>query len=121
MSQVAQVTTQGRSSPFSRVAVAHPVKGQPVKLVVQVPVNASFSSNVHIQSSDTDAGITAPFSRCVPSGCFAEFEIKEDVLKKLRTVSGAGKVSFSDATGHDVAVPVSFKGFGQAIDALAKE
>ncbi len=38
MAQVTQV--QGNSAPFSRVAVAQLVKGQAVKLVVLVPVNA---------------------------------------------------------------------------------
>jgi hypothetical protein len=40
---------QGRNLPFSRVAIAHPVKGQPVRLEVQVPVNISFGANVKIQ------------------------------------------------------------------------
>lgn len=119
MGQSTQV--QGRNLPFSRVAIAHPVKGQPVKLVVQVPVNASFSTNVRIQTGDADSGIAAPFARCTPNGCFADFDIKDDVLKKLRVASGAGKVSFADASGHEVSVPLSFNGFNQAFDALLKE
>ena len=46
---------------------------------------------------------------------------KDDVLKKFRTASGAGKLSFADAGGHDVSVPLSFNGFNQAFDALLKE
>jgi invasion protein IalB len=121
MAQVAQVQVQGRSNPFSRVAIVHPVKGQPVKLIVQVPVNVSFATNVHIQTSDSDPGYVAPFARCMPAGCFAEFDLKDDVLKKLMAASGAGKLSFADAGGHDVNVPLSFKGFSQAYEALAKE
>lgn len=119
MAQVTQV--QGKNLPFSRVALAHPVKGQPIKLVVQFPVNASFGADVRIQTSDGNSGVAAPFARCLPTGCFADFEIKEDTLKKFRTTSSPGKLSFADATGHDVAVPLSFNGFGQAFDALAKE
>jgi invasion protein IalB len=121
MAQVAQVQVQGRSNPFSRVSIAHPVKGQPVKLVVQVPVNVAFATNVRVQTADADPGITAPFARCVPNGCFADFDIKDDILKKLRAASGAGKLSFADAGGHDVSVPLSFNGFAQAFEALAKE
>jgi invasion protein IalB len=121
MAQVAQMQVQGRNTPFSRVAVAHPVKGQPIKLSVQVPVNVSFSTNVRIQTGDADPGIVAPFARCMPNGCFADFDIKDDVLKRLRAASGAGKFSFADASGHDVVVPLSFKSFSQAFDALAKE
>jgi invasion protein IalB len=119
MAQVAQV--QGKNIPFSRVAIVHPVKGQPVKLIVQVPVNASFNTDVHLQTSDSDPGVVAPFARCTPNGCFADFDLKEDVLKKLRAASGAGKLSFADAGGHEVVIPLSFNGFSQAFDALAKE
>jgi len=119
MAQVTQL--QGKNLPFSRVAVARPEKGKPVKLIVQVPVNASFSTQVHIQTSDTDPGVIAPFANCTPNGCFAEFDLKEDILKKLREATGAGKLSFADAGGHDVSVPISFNGFAQAFDALAKK
>jgi invasion protein IalB len=119
MAQVTQL--QGKNLPFSRVAVGRPEKGQPVKLVVQVPVNASFGTQVHIQTSDTDPGVIAPFANCNPNGCFAEFDLKEDILKKLREASGTGKLSFADAGGHDVTVPISFNGFAQAFDALAKK
>lgn len=119
MAQVTQL--QGKNLPFSRVAVGRPEKGQPVKLIVQVPVNASFSTQVHIQTGDADPGVIAPFANCNPNGCFAEFDLKEDILKKLREATGTGKLSFADAGGHDVTVPVSFNGFAQAFDALVKK
>jgi len=119
MTQVTQV--QGKNLPFSRIGMPHPVKGQPVKLIVQVPVNVSFLTNVRIRTDDSDPGVAAPFARCVPSGCFAEFEVKEDTLKKFRAGSRVGKLSFADAGGHEVVVPLSFNGFVQAYDALLKE
>lgn len=119
MAQVTQL--QGKNVPFSRIAIAHPEKGQPVKLVVQVPVNASFATQVHIQTNDQDPGIVAPFASCNPNGCFAEFDLKEDVLKKLRDANGVGKLSFADAGGHDVTVPISYNGFAPAFDALGKK
>jgi invasion protein IalB len=119
MVQVAQ--TQNNNAPFSRLAIARPVKGQAVKLVLQVPVNASFASNVRIQAGDTDPGIAAPFARCIPGGCFAEFDLRDDMLRKFRTGSGNGKFTFADAGGHDVSVPISFSGFAQAFDALERD
>jgi invasion protein IalB len=119
---VAQITQlQGKNIPFSRVAVAHPQKGQLVKLIVQVPVNASFASDVRLQPADNEAALQAPFLNCTPNGCFAEFDLKDETMRKLRTASGAGKLSFADAGGHDITVPVSFNGFGQAFDALVKK
>lgn len=119
MAQVAQV--EGRNIPFSRVAVVRPAKDQSVKLIVQVPVNVSFNANVRVQTSDSDAGLAAPFARCVPSGCFAEIEVGEDALRRLRAATGAGKLSFADAGGRNISVPLSFKGFSQAFEALTKE
>jgi invasion protein IalB len=119
MAQVTQV--QGKNIPFSRVAVAHPDKGQPVKLIVQVPVNASFATQVHIQTADDDPGVIAPFTDCTPNGCFAEFDLRDDLLKKLYNANGVGKLSYADAGAHTVTVPISFNGFGTAFDALAKK
>ncbi len=61
IAQAVQAQVQGRSVPFSRIAVAHPVNGQPVKLVIQMPVSVTFSKNVQIQTADSDPGIAAPF------------------------------------------------------------
>lgn len=118
MTQISQV--QGKNIPFSRVGIAHPVKGQPLRVVVQVPVNVAFATNLRIQTGDADPGITAPFTRCVPGGCFAEFELKDEELRKLRAATGSGKLSFADAGGHEISVPLSFNGFAQAFDALVK-
>jgi invasion protein IalB len=121
--EMAQVTQlQGKNVPFSRIAIEHPTKEQPtIKLIVQVPVNASFATPVHVQTADADPGMTTPFARCIPGGCFAEFDLKEEALRKFRAASGVGKLSFADAGGHDVSVPLSFNGFAQAYEALLKE
>jgi invasion protein IalB len=119
ISQVTQV--QGKGTPFSRVVVQHPVKGKLTKLVIQLPVNVSLATSVRIQTSDADPGVMAPYVRCVPAGCFAELDIRDDVLKRLRAITGSGKFTFKDAAGQDIAIPLSFKGFDPALDALAKE
>jgi invasion protein IalB len=121
MTQITQVEAQGKSQPVSRVILPRPAKDQPSTLVVQVPVNVTFSINVRVQSSDGDQGLVAPFARCVPDGCFADFEIKDEALKKFRSASATGKLSFADAGGRGLSVPLSFKGFGNAYDALMKE
>ncbi len=120
-SMVQATQLPGKNEPFSRVAVSYPGRGQPSKLIVQVPVNASFATQVHIQTADSDPGIVSSFSRCLPAGCFAEFELKDDVRKKFGAAHGAGRVSFADAGGHNIIIPLSFNGFTEAFDALAKE
>jgi invasion protein IalB len=121
--QVTQVRGGNGNTPFSRLAILHAAKGQPtIKLVVQLPVNVSLRTEVKIQASDADPGIIAPFDRCIPGGCFADFEIKDDVIKKFRAAGAKpGKVTFKAANGQDVNIPLSFKGFAQAFDALNKD
>ena len=121
MAQVQFAQVQGKDVPFSRIAIGKPDKGQPDKLVVQVPVNVSFATSVRIQTSDDDPGWAMPFATCTPNGCFALFDLKDDILKKIRAGSGSGSFSFANSTGHAVKVPVSFNGFGQAFDALVKK
>jgi invasion protein IalB len=119
MEQVTHVQESG--APFSRIMISRPAKGQPFKLIVQVPVNASFHTEVRISMGESDPGLVAPFARCLPSGCFADFDLKDDAVKKFGAASAAGKLLFADAGGRDVAVPLSFKGFIQAYEALLRD
>jgi len=119
MDQLAQV--QGQSQPISRVLVPLMPKGEPPKLFVQVPINVSFTAPLKITTDAKDAGISTPFRRCIPAGCFAEFELKEDLQKKFRAASEPGKILYKNAGDQDVAIPVSFKGFAQAYEALLKQ
>ena len=117
--EVVQVgQTQGQT--VSRVAIGRVTKSEPFKIVVQLPVNL-WLAGVKIQLDDKDPGLAAPFRRCVPAGCFADVEIKDDMVKRLRAATGSGKISFKNSAQQDASVPLSFKGFAQAFDALAKE
>jgi hypothetical protein len=46
MAQLTQV--QGQANPMSRVAIGRPAKAEPVKLLVQLPVNVSLAAGVRI-------------------------------------------------------------------------
>jgi invasion protein IalB len=118
MAQVTQV--KGKNLPFSRIMIVQAGKGGPLRLVVQVPVNVSLAAKVRLQTTASDSGMTVPFARCAPIGCFADFEINEEALKKLRAATGSGKLTFADASGRDVVIPVLFKGFSAALEALMK-
>lgn len=119
MDQITKV--QGQPNPLSRVAISRPVKDQPIKLVIQLPVNISLSAPVRLHTGEKDPGTATPFQRCLPAGCFAELELRDDVVKRLRTATERGRITFKDAGERDVVIPLSFKGFGNAFDALAKE
>src|SRR5438477_9926270 len=53
--QLTQV--KGQSNPLSRVAITRPAKGQPVRLVVQLPVNIWLPAGAKVQISDKEAGL----------------------------------------------------------------
>ena len=116
--QVTQV--QGKNTPLSRVAVARPAKGPPIKLVIQLPVNVWLPTGVKVQMNDKDPGLSGSFTHCVPAGCFAEVEANDDAVKKFRAATEPGRIVLKNPAQQDIAIPLSFKGFGQAFDALLK-
>jgi len=119
MDQLAQI--QGQAQPISRVLIPLMPKGEPPKLFVQVPINVSFAVPLKITVDAKDASISTPFRRCIPAGCFAELELKEDLQKKFRAAAEPGKIIYKNAGDQDVTIPVSFKGFAQAYEALLKQ
>jgi invasion protein IalB len=112
---------KGQQGVLTQIAIAHPVKGQPIRIVIQVPISMWLPTGVKLALNDKDPGIHAEFKWCVPAACFAIVEVKDDVLKKWRTAGEPGKLLFKDGNQRDIALPMSFKGFATAYDALAKE
>jgi invasion protein IalB len=121
MNQVAERQVQGQTATISRVAIGLPPKGEPAKLVVQLPVNVLFAAPLKITTDAKDVGISTPFRHCVPSGCFAEIELKDDLQKKFRAATEPGKILYRSAAEQEVIIPLSFKGFPQAFEALLKQ
>jgi len=69
--------------------------------------------------------VALPFQRCSiqPVGCFAEAELRDDAMRRLRTrpADRPGRITWRDVAGNEIAVPVSFRGFAAAWEALQKE
>ena len=114
-------TSQVQGQPFSQVAIGRPSKGEPLRIVVQVPINVWLPTGVSLTADDKDQAIVAAFKRCVGGGCYADVDLSDETIKKLRARTEKGKLLFKDAAQRDVTVPISFKGFAPAFDAMAKE
>jgi invasion protein IalB len=112
--------SNGQSQPLTQIVLGRQAKDGPLKMVFQVPVNVSLLSGVKLIGEGEPADVVANFSHCVPAGCFAVAEVKANVIKKLRALTVNGKLQFKDAGEHEVAIPVSFKGFGEAYDVLTR-
>ena len=114
MIQATQI--KNRPQPITQIAIGHQTKGGPLKMVFEVPVNVWLPDGVKLVTGEKKAAITAHFSRCVPVGCFAEADIDQNEIKELDHLKKSGKLRFKDARKQQVAIPVSFKGFGDAYD-----
>ncbi len=66
------------------------------------------------------AASSSPGGAACPSGCFAESAGTDEAARRLRGEAGQGRILYKDGLNRDVALPVSFRGLAQALDALAK-
>lgn len=110
-----------KNKPVALVIMTKPVQGRPMELIVQLPVNVSLASGVRIQTAAADPGVRAPFVHCLPGGCVAMVALKQDTIERFRAAHGSGKMLFADAVGRTIAIPLSFKGFDEALSALERE
>jgi invasion protein IalB len=118
---VQAVTAPGQANPVTQVAVGRAGAKDPVRMVFQLPVNIWVPAGLRFVYDAKAQPLTAGFKWCAPAGCFADIDLNNDMIKRFRGITAQGRFEFKDAAQRDVAIPVSFKGFGQAFDALIKE
>jgi invasion protein IalB len=112
--------TKDSNQLVSAVAVGAPNGSGPATVVFQVAVNVWVQGGISLVSRDGQTVIATKFRSCLPSGCFAQTDIGQNVVQKLRAMKGAGSLRFEDANQKPVGIAVSFEGFGQAYDAMTK-
>ncbi|GGC26970.1 hypothetical protein GCM10011504_01420 [Siccirubricoccus deserti] len=123
--EMIQATQNQQQQPVSVLAIGRLAKTDPLRMVARVPVNALVSQPARL-TLEGDQPLTLPFRHCSanPVGCYAEFELGDEaVLRRLRgrTPEQPGKLEFREPAGQQVGIPVSFRGFGAALEALQKE
>jgi invasion protein IalB len=116
------IVPQGQQGAIAQIAVGKPPKDD-MHVTVVLPTNITFPSSPKITNGDKEVGIELAWKRCIPGGCFADAVVKEDILRNWRAEMGdnTGKLVFIDAAGRPVTVQFSFRSFGQAMAAMAKE
>ena len=116
------IQVQGQTAPIAQIGIGRLSPGEPMRITVILPPNITLPSNVHVVTDEKDdQGIELAWRRCLPGGCIAEVKLEPETIKIWRARSTPGKLSFKDATGRVVAIPFSFRGLAQSLDALAKE
>jgi len=112
----------GQRAPFAQIALGKPKPDMPMQITVVVPNNVSFPSSIKIAVDEKDKSpLDLAWARCLPPGCFANANLKDDLIKKWRPLETQGKIAFKNGAGQDLALPISFKGLAQGYDALNAE
>ena len=116
------LTLQGQASPIAQIAIGRISPKEPIKLTVVLPNNIIFPSVVRFSIDDKDSlPIDLSWRRCLPGGCYADADLKDEQISRWKQQSEKGQLQFDDAAGRKVSLPFSFRGFAQSIDALNKE
>jgi invasion protein IalB len=119
---IQSLTLQGQTSPFLQIALGRVSPKEPTKLTVVLPNNISFPSVVRFSIDDKDTSpIDLAWRRCLPGGCYADADLKDEQINRWKQQSEKGQLQFEDAAGRKVALPFSFRGLTQSIDALSRE
>lgn len=115
------IKLQNQQNPIAEIAIGRIPGDKTLHLTVVLPPSVSFPSTVEFASAEKPPrSVDLPWRRCLPGGCFAEMLPTDDTMKMLRAQSDPGRLTFKDAAGRDVALPISFRGLTQALDALDK-
>ncbi|GJD45616.1 hypothetical protein AFCDBAGC_3490 [Methylobacterium cerastii] len=113
---------QGQAQPIAQIAIGRVSSGEPLQVTAILPPNVALPSSVRVLTDQKDtAGFELAWRRCLPGGCVAEAGVREEVLRRWRGAAEPGRITFKNAASQDVAIPLSFHGLAQALDALAKE
>lgn len=120
MVQTLQIQVQGQNTPFANLAVGRPAKGQPYKFVAQLPNNITIATGIVVEAKP-EKPLAGLIHRCLPQGCFADVVLPDDVRKRWQVRNEPGIVKFHDGSNKLIDLPLSFRGFGAAMEAMLKE
>ena len=112
----------GDQSVLAQVAVGRPAAGEPLRFTAVLPANISVGTAPKLLVDAKDAGaVDLAWVRCLPGGCIATAGVNDDLVRKLKAAAAAGQLEYRDASGREIKLPMSWRGFGEAFEALGKE
>lgn len=110
-----------QSRSVGQIIISRAGSDKPVRILFEVPDNVWLQTGIKLSFDDQSPGLMAPFTWCVSGRCLAESELTNAVITKLRGRTDAGRVEYRNATQANVSLPISFKGFGAAMDWIQKQ
>lgn len=126
--EVALAMNDQRGQPIAQIVMGRTARTDPHRMLVQVPLEIRVDQPARLlmdPAAPAAEALSLPFRLCSAArgGCFGELEaIPPAALTRMRArAENQGRFDFRDSTGREVQILFSFRGFGQALDALARE
>lgn len=114
------IVAKGQNRPVAVVAVGPAAPGGAMRLVAQVPVGAWIPTTPTLTVGANDP-VELSYKRCFPRACLASVDLANDLRDKMKAETKGGKITFSMNPGQVINLPITFKGFTAAYDALLKK
>ena len=126
--EIALTMNDQRGQPIAQIVMGRTARTEPHRMLVQLPLEMRVDQPARLlldPAAPPAEALSLPFRLCSATrgGCFGELDaLAPAVLSRMRArADNQGRLDFRDATGRDVQILFSFRGFGQALDALARE
>jgi invasion protein IalB len=119
--EVAQTLEVKGQGVVAQIALRRLSPKEPVRMTIALPPNVSLSSKVRVDVTDKDENpVELEWKRCLPGGCVAEGEVRDDLIRLWRAQTSAGQIRYAVASAQQVSLTFSFRGLAVALDNLAK-
>lgn len=119
--EVAQTLEVKGQGVVAQIALRRLTLKEPMRMAIVLPPNISLPSGVRISVTDKDENsVDLQWKRCLPGGCVAEGEVRDDLLRSWRTQTGAGQIHYLLASAQLLGLSFSFRGLAVALDTLTK-
>lgn len=116
------VQKAGETAAQGQLAVGRVSRSEPLKITAVLPINVALRTLPKLVAEGPEpVSLDLVWSRCIVGACFADAVAPDEVVKRLRSRTEPGRVEYRDGTDREATLPISFRGFGQALDALARE
>lgn len=126
--EMALAMNDQRGQTIAQIVLGRPGRNDAYRMLVQLPLELRVDQAARLlldPAATPPEVINMPFRLCSASrgGCFGEMEaLAPALVTRLRARGeGQGRLDFRDSAGREVQLLFSFRGFGQAMDALARE
>ena len=116
------VQKPGESAILGQLAVGRVGKGDPLKITAVLPVSVALKILPKLVADRPEPlSVELTWTRCVVGACFSDVTASDEILKRLRALKEPARIEYRDGTDREASLPISFRGFGEALDALAHE